>query len=138
MPIETADTITGRAREILEAPNYVVLSIARANGTVQSNIVWADIDGENILLNSAIGRHWPANLQKVKHATVLAMADNNPFEWVAVEGELISATTDGANEEIDRLAKKYLGVDTYPNHRADEQRISFRLRPERVKYVKQG
>jgi PPOX class probable F420-dependent enzyme len=138
MSPEITETITGRAREILEAPNYIVLSIPRANGTVQSNVVWADLDGENILLNSAIGRHWPANLQKAKHATILAMADNNPYEWVSVEGELISATTDDAIEEIDGLAKKYLGVDTYPNHRPDEQRISFRLRPLRVKYVKQG
>jgi PPOX class probable F420-dependent enzyme len=130
--------LEGRAREIVEAPNYVVVSIPRSDGTVQSVVVWADVDGEQILLNSAIGRHWPANLKRAGRATVLAMAGNDPYEWVAVEGELVEATTDGADPDIDRLAKKYLGVDSYPYRRPDERRISFRLRPQRIKYLKQG
>jgi PPOX class probable F420-dependent enzyme len=130
--------LEGRAREIVEAPNYVVVSIPRSDGTVQSVVVWADLDGEQILLNSAIGRHWPANLKRAGRATVLAMAGNDPYEWVAVEGELVEATTDGADPDIDRLAKKYLGVDSYPYRRPDERRISFRLRPQRIKYLKQG
>jgi len=130
--------LEGRAREIVEAPNYVVVSIPRSDGTVQSVVLWADVDGEQILLNSAIGRHWPANLKRAGRATVVAMADSNPYEWVAVEGELTEATTDGADPDIDRLAKKYLGVDSYPYRRPEEQRISFRLRPQRIKYVKQG
>ena len=130
--------LEGRAREIVEAPNYVVVSIPRSDGTVQSVVVWADVDGEQILLNSAIGRHWPANLKRAGRATVLAMAGNDPYEWGAVEGELVEATTDGADPDIDRLAKKYLGVDSYPYRRPDERRISFRLRPQRIKYLKQG
>ncbi len=132
------EKLEGRAREIVEAPNYAVVSIPRPDGTVQSVVVWADVDGEQILLNSAIGRHWPANLKRAGRATVVAMADNNPYEWVAVEGELAEATTEGADPDIDRLAKKYLGVDSYPYRRADEQRISLRLRPQRINYVKQG
>lgn len=131
-------TLEGRTREILEAPNYAVVSIPRTDGTVHSIVVWADLDGEQILLNSAVGRHWPANLKRAGRATVVMMADGNPYEWVAVEGELAEATTDGADPDIDRLAKKYLGVDSYPYRSPDEQRISFRLRPERIKYVKQG
>jgi len=130
--------LEGRAREIVAAPNYAVVSIPRSDGTVQSVVLWADVDGEQILLNSAIGRHWPANLRRARRATLLAMADNNPYEWVAVEGELVEATTDGADPDIDHLAKKYLGVDSYPYRRADERRISFRLLPQRIKYVKQG
>jgi PPOX class probable F420-dependent enzyme len=134
MPAE----LEGRARKILEGPNYAVLSIPRSDGTVQSIVIWADLDGENILVNSAVGRHWPANLKRAGRATVVAMADSNPYEWVSVEGELVETTTDGADADIDRLAKKYLGVDSYPYRKADEQRISFRLRPERINYVKQG
>jgi PPOX class probable F420-dependent enzyme len=131
-------TLEGRAREILEAPNYAVVSIPRTDGTVQSIVIWADLDGENILLNSAVGRHWPANLKRAGRATVVAMAESNPYEWVSVEGELVESTTEGADPDIDRLAKKYLGVDSYPYRQPDEQRISFRLRPERINYVKQG
>lgn len=127
-----ADKLEGRAREILDAPNYVIVSIPREDGSVQSVVVWASVAGDDVALNSAIGRGWPANLQQAKRATVLAMADANPYEWVSVEGELVEATTEGADEHIDRLAKKYLGVDSYPYRSPAEQRIRFTLRPIRI------
>jgi hypothetical protein len=128
-----AAKLEGRAREILDAPHYTVVSIPRANGTVQSVVTWADVDADgNVMVNSAIGRAWPAALQRAKRATVLAMVEGNPYEWVSVEAELIDATTDGADAHIDALAKKYLGVDSYPYRRPDEQRISFKLRPTHV------
>jgi len=41
-------------------------------------------------------------------------------------------TTDGADEQIDRLAKKYLGKDEYPWRKPEEQRITVRIHPSRV------
>jgi PPOX class probable F420-dependent enzyme len=127
--------LEGRAREILDAPNYVTVSIPRGDGSVQSVMAWASVEGGDVGLNSAIGRGWPANLQRAGRATVLALADCNPYEWVSVEGEVTAATTDGADEHIDVLAKKYLGVDSYPYRSPDEQRIRFTLRPTRVVYT---
>jgi PPOX class probable F420-dependent enzyme len=126
--------LEGRAREILDAPNYVTVSIARPDGSIQSVVVWAAVDGENVAINSSVGRGWPANLQRAGRATVLAMADGNPYEWVSFEGEVTEATTDGADEHIDSLAKKYLGVDSYPFRTPDEQRIRFTLSPTRIRY----
>jgi hypothetical protein len=43
-------------------------------------------------------------------------------------------------EHIDKLAKKYLGVDKYPAelHSPDEKRIIVRIKPERAAYLTQG
>lgn len=38
----------------------------------------------------------------------------------------------GADAHIDRMAKKYLGVDTYPYRQPGEVRVMYRIRPERV------
>jgi PPOX class probable F420-dependent enzyme len=130
-----AATLDGRAREILEAPNHAIVSIARADGSVQSVVAWAHVDGDHVTLNSAKGRGWPANLSRARKATVLAMADSNPYEWVSVEGELQRESTEGADEHIDELAKKYLGTDSYPFRQPGEQRVSFALRPTRVRYT---
>lgn len=133
-----SDQIEGRAKEIVKAPNYAHVSIARKDGSVQSVIAWADEESGNLTLNSAEGRAWPANLRRAGRATVTMLADGNPQEWIAVEGRLDEATTDGADEHIDALAHKYLGVDTYPYRAPDEQRIKLTLRPEKVHYTKQG
>ena len=133
-----ADTLEGRAREILaEGKNYAVVSVPRKDGTIQSVIVWAHAtDDGTIELNSSEGRDWPANLRRAGHATLTVTADGNPFEYVEVTGRVVEDTHDGAKEHIDFLAKKYLDEDEYPWLGEGEQRILFRLRPERVNYKK--
>jgi PPOX class probable F420-dependent enzyme len=127
-------TLEGRPKEIIAGKNYAHLAIPREDGTVQTVIVWADIEGETVTLNSAEGRSWPTNLRKAGNATVTVMADNNPYEWVSVAGNLTEATHDGADEHIDQLAKKYLDADSYPFRQPGEQRVKFVLEPERVYY----
>jgi PPOX class probable F420-dependent enzyme len=135
-----ADQLEGRTKEIFtEGKNYAHVSIPREDGTVQSVIVWAHADDEgNVTLNSAEGRAWPKNLRKAGTATVTLMADGNPYEYVAVTGRLAEDTHEGADEDIDFLAKKYIDADSYPFRQEGEQRILFKLRPERVNYVNQG
>ena len=135
-----ADTLEGRTKQIFtEGKNYAHVSIPREDGTIQSVIVWTHADDQgNVELNSAEGRDWPANLRKAKTATVTLMADGNPYEYVAVTGRLAEDTHDGADEDIDFLAKKYIDADSYPFRQEGEQRILFTLKPERVSYVNQG
>lgn len=135
-----AEQLEGRVKEIFtEGKNYAHVSIPRPDGTVQSVITWAHADDEgNVTLNSAEGRAWPANLRKAGTATVTLMADGNPYEYVAVTGRLTEDTHEGADEDIDFLAKKYIDADSYPFRKEGEQRILFKLRPERVNYIKQG
>jgi hypothetical protein len=64
------------------------------------------------------------------------MAPDNPFHFVEIRG-IARGTTEGADEHIDRLAKKYLGVDEYPYRNPDEQRITYVIEPEVVRLVKQ-
>ena len=129
-----AETIEGRPREIIAAANYAHLAIPRRDGTVQTVMIWADVQDGNIMVNSAEGRQWPDNLRRAGTATVTVLADSNPYEWVSVTARVAEDTHDGADESIDALAKKYLGVDSYPYRREGEQRIKFLLRPERVHY----
>lgn len=133
-----ADRLEGRAREIVEqGRNYAHVAIPRGDGTVQTVIVWTHTDDSgNVTLNSAEGRTWPQNLRRAGTATVTLMADGNPYEYVSVTGRLVDDTHDGADEDIDRLAKKYLDEDRYPFRQPGEQRVKFTLRPERVRYVK--
>jgi PPOX class probable F420-dependent enzyme len=129
-----SNTLEGRSEEIIAGRNYAHLAIPRADGTVQTVIVWAHTDGGNVTLNRAEGRKWPDNLRRAGTATVTVMADSNPYEWVSVTGRLAEDTHEGADEQIDFLAKKYLDADSYPFRQPGEQRVKFVLRPERIHY----
>jgi hypothetical protein len=52
---------------------------------------------------------------------------NDGFRTVSVSGQAQSEE-EGADDLIDRLAHKYLGVDRYPN-RSAEERITVHVRP---------
>jgi hypothetical protein len=57
----------------------------------------------------------------------------NPYEYAEISGHVVEDTHDGADEHIDRLAKKYMGVDTYPGHTEGQQRVKFLIEPDRVR-----
>ena len=117
--------------------NHAVLSTFDPDGSVHSAVVWVDVVEGRIAVNSAVGRRWPTNLERDPRLTVLVYDETNPYDYVEVKGS-VTSTTDGADAHIDRLAKKYLGVDSYPFRTDGEQRISFFLEPTRVRHQKQG
>lgn len=123
-------------RELLEQPNYAVVSTVNADGSIHSTIVWASSEGEDaVAVNSAVGRLWPTNLQRDPHINVLVSESGNPYHFVEIRG--IAEVADGADDHINALAKKYIGKDEYPFRQPGEERIKFVVRPERVRYVKQ-
>jgi hypothetical protein len=94
------------------------------------------IDG-SLAVNSAVGRTWPSNLQRDPRVTVLIYDQANPYDYVEVRGTA-RGSTDGADAHIDRLAKKYLGADSYPFRQEGEQRITYLVDAQRVRHQKQG
>ncbi len=125
------------AKALLDAPNHAVLTTVNPDGSLHSTVIWQEPLGDTVSINSAVGRRWPTNLDKDPRATLLVMAQDNPYEYVEIRGTA-TGSTDGAEEQADRLAKKYMGLDVYPFRTPTERRISYGLRPERVRYVKQG
>jgi PPOX class probable F420-dependent enzyme len=121
-------------RELFAKPYLAVISTHNANGSIHSTLVWGDLEDGKVAVNSAVGRLWPRNLERDPRTTVLIDNPENPYQYVEVRGTATSST-EGADEHIDRLAKKYLGVDSYPGRRPGEQRIKFLIEPDHVRYV---
>lgn len=124
-------------RELLEQPNYAMVSTHNRDGSIHSTIIWiAAEDGDTVSINSAQGRLWPTNLERDPHVTLVVFEAGNPYTFVEIRGTS-RATTEGADEHIDLLSKKYIGQDKYPNRRPDERRVKFVVTPERVRLVRQ-
>ncbi len=126
--------IEGRAKDLLEAKNFAHVGTVREDGTALVVPVWVDTDGEHILLNSAEGRAWPANLRRTGHITVTVTNSENPYEFVSFTGKVAGDTHEGADDHINAMAKKYLGEDEYPFRQPGEERVLFAITPERMKH----
>ena len=125
--------LEGRVRELLEQPNFVAVATNTTDGSPDVKVVWADVEDDHVVLNSAEGRKWPERLRRDRRVTVTVINHENPYEYAMIKGRLADDTHDGADENIDRLAKKYLGKDEYPWLQPGEQRIKFLVEPERVR-----
>jgi PPOX class probable F420-dependent enzyme len=117
-----------QARLLLE-PNFATVGTLDPDGSPQLTIVWIDWDGANVLFNTAAGRAKPRNLERDPRVSVLVTDRADGYRWVAILGRA-ELTTDGADEHIDKLARKYTGEGWEP--KAGEQRLLVRVRPERV------
>lgn len=116
---------------MFEEPNYAVASAVRADGCPQQTVVWVDYDGENVVFNTAEGRYKPRYIRQNGRAGVHVTHPEDPYKWVSVAGPA-ELTHEGADEHIDKLARKYLGADSYPFRKEGEQRVIVRIKPEHV------
>ena len=125
-------TLNDRDRALFEAPNYVHVSTLRDDGTVHTVPLWVDVEGNQVLLNTETSRAWPRNLRERPTVTLTVLNMENPYEYVTLTGHVAEETTEGAAEHIDKLAKKYMGRDDYPFNQPGDQRVIFKIAPDRV------
>lgn len=114
-----------------EEPNVAVVAALREDGTPHLTVVWVDWDGEHVVLNLNNFRAKLEHLRRDPRVSVLVLDRNDPYRWVAIEGEVAEITTEGAYEHIVRQAGVYFGRDDYVLQEGEE-RILVKIEPERV------
>jgi PPOX class probable F420-dependent enzyme len=118
-------------QQFLEQPHVGVVTTLREDGSPHNTVVWVDVEDGVPSFNTAYGRAKPKHLENDPRAALIVVDPEDAFKWVAVDGRA-DLTTEDADPQIDKLAKKYLGVDEYPYRREGEQRVTVRITPERV------
>lgn len=121
-----------QARSLIDGKNFAHLATVSAGGAPQVTPVWVARDGDTVIVNTAEGRVKTENMRRDSRVAISITDSENPYAWAAIQGIVQDMTTDGADDEIDSLAKKYLGQDTYPFRAPDEVRVSVRIAPEKV------
>ena len=118
--------------DLFERPVSVSLATLLSDGTPQVQPVWCSFDGTHLLVNTEKGRQKYRNLSRRRRVTILAVDPANDSRWVEIRGEVVEETEKGADEHIDALARRYLGVDKYPWNQPGDVRVIFRIAPRRV------
>jgi PPOX class probable F420-dependent enzyme len=123
--------LTDEQKQFLNQPFVGTATTLREDGSPHATIVWVDLEDGIVSFNTATGRAKPKHLEKDPRASILVVDPNDTYKWVAVDGPA-ELTTDGADAQIDKLAKKYLGKDEYPWRNPEEQRLKVRITPEHI------
>ena len=119
-------------RDILQGKNFAHVATTMPDGSPQTTPVWIDIEGDTILFNTAEGRQKARNLDRDPRVAISIADAGNPYRYIQIRGKIVDKTTEGADAHIDKLAKKYMGADSYPGRNPAEKRVIYRVQPEHV------
>jgi len=111
---------------------FASLATLMPDGRPQVTPVWCDYDGTYVIVNSAKGRQKDKNMRRDKRVSLAIMDPDNSYRYLEIRGQVEEITEQGAFEHINKMAKKYLGLDNYPNMRPGEVRVLYKIRPERT------
>jgi len=126
--------ITEPVAKLLEGKNLAFVATLMKDGWPQITPTWVDIEDGKILVNTAEGRLKQKNISRDGRIAISVADQNNPYHMVTVRGRVVEQTNEGADEDGDKLAKKYLGVEKYPLRSPNEKRIIIKIKPERIHY----
>ncbi len=127
-----SSTLGAAAVTLLGEPVMAHFATVDADGTPHVTPVWVDVEGTDVVVNTADNRRKMRNLQRSPRVAISVSDPADPYRVVAFQGTVLAVTDQDADAHIDRLAKKYLGVDTYPMRQSGERRVKVRIRPDRV------
>lgn len=124
-------TLTAKARALVERPVIANVATVDPDGRPQLTPVWVDLEGDDLVFNTAKGRAKEVNLAHNPVVAVSVVDPDDPYNVVVVRGT-VTGTEEGADAHIDALAHKYLGVDTYPMRQPGEVRVKYTVHADRV------
>ena len=105
------------------------------NGSPQVSAVWIALDGDLVTFNTAEGRVKTNNVHRDERVAISITNQENPYENLIIQGKVVEITADGADEDIDALAKRYLDADSYPFRQPGEERVIVKIEPEKVNHA---
>ena len=96
----------------------------------QSTPVWFAWDGTHIKISQTKTRQKYQNVQRDPNVAISITDPANPYHYLEVRGKVVRIDEDVNNQFINSLAKKYMGVDTYPYPQPGDERVVLYIQPE--------
>ena len=123
-------------KNLFEDKNLAFVATIMKNGFPQITPTWIDIQGNEILINTALGRVKQKNVTRDPRIAISLVDRNNPYHMLTLRGEVIDQISGAeADSHIDKMAKKYLDKDKYPFRAPGEKRVILKVKPTRVAYI---
>lgn len=111
-------------------PNLAYLATVNADGSPHLSPLWADTRDGMIVLNTADGRVKVENARRDPRVAVSIHDKEHPHPPLAIVGTVVEITTEGAEEHMQELTRRYTGEGW--DGVEDQTRIVLVIRPDRV------
>jgi PPOX class probable F420-dependent enzyme len=119
-------------QRLFQGRNLAFLSTLSKDGYPHITPVWADMEDDLVLVNTFETSAKNKNVTRDPRIAISVVENNNPYNMVSIKGRVIDQTTEGADEHLKKLAKKYLGIGKYYYRKPNHKRIILKIKPEKV------
>lgn len=109
-----------------ETRAFAYLGTTMSDGSPQVTPVWFNVDGDNLLINSAVGRVKDKNMRRDPRIALTIADPKNMYRYIQVRGRIVEINEANGRAHINALSKKYTGREIYAGS-ADEQRVRYRI-----------
>lgn len=124
--------LTDKAKKLIDAKAFAHVATINKDGSPQVSPVWVERDGDVVIVNSEQKRLKVRNLKRTPLVSLSIQDPENDYSYVEIRGKVVEITPEGGFEGIDRLGKKYMGVDKYPGNQPGDVRVQIKIEPTRI------
>lgn len=117
---------------LINDKSFAYISLLDVDGFPHVTPAWVDTDGERVIINTAEGRKKQKLAKKGSAVTVVITNPSNPYKYVMIKGKIKEQTRERAEEHINKMASKYMGVTKYPKSSPAETRVLIYIEPVKV------
>jgi PPOX class probable F420-dependent enzyme len=126
-------SIPAKYADLFQKKAFASFATLMPKGDPQVTPVWCDYDGTHVLVNSARGRQKDRNVARDPRVALSILDPDNAYRYMEIRGRVVEITEQGADDHINRMAKKYLGKEIYPFRKPTEVRVIYKIEPQRVR-----
>ena len=132
-PGSIAKTLSGEQRAFLAERRFAVMATINPDGSPQQTVVWYELQGDEIMLNTAAGRLKDKNLRRDPRIS-LCVEDDYRFVTITGRARLIDDQAI-AQADIERLAVRYDGAESAKRQMerfSKQRRVTIRMPIEKI------
>ena len=127
--------ISDDVRAFIDDTRFATISTIDPDGTPRQAVIWYTVAGDEIVINSAVGRRWPSNLVRDPRIAFSIVDSADGYRWVGMTGVVrVVQDQPTAQADIAGMARRYHAhepeeAERLIHERFERQaRISFRFR----------
>ncbi|KPC93154.1 PPOX class F420-dependent oxidoreductase [Streptomyces albus] len=121
-------------KKILDGKVFIALVTLQPDGSPQVSPVWVKRDGDDVLVSTTADRRKTLNMRRDPRVSVLVQPADDPYLYAELRGTA-QLTTEGGQELIDELSRKYTGksyAEFNPSSAGEAERVVVRITVEKV------
>jgi PPOX class probable F420-dependent enzyme len=120
---------TDEVRAFLDHTRFATVATLDPDGAPRHAIVWYTVEGDEIVVNSAVGRRWPTNLCRDPRIAFSVIDAADGYRWVGMTG-IVRTIEDQptAQADIAGMARRYHADEPDEAERLVHERFELQAR----------